>query len=129
RFGLTFRSAGETQMTTCFRLLRLVLMVLAPASAAALPPFDQVSIQSVDEATRHNAMGLAKATTKDWDGAIAEYSEAIRLDPNFADAFYNRGLAREDKGNLDDAIQDFSRAIALNPRHALAYTERGSTFE
>jgi len=101
-------------------------MVLAPASAAAaFLPFDQVSIQSVDEATQHNAIGLAKANTNDFDGAIAEYSEAIRLDPNFADAFYNRGLAREEKGNLDDAIQDFSRAIALNPRHALAYTERG----
>ena len=49
------------------------------------------------------------------DEAIAVYSEAIKLDPSFADAYNNRGTAYESKGDLDRAINDFSIAIDLDP--------------
>jgi tetratricopeptide (TPR) repeat protein len=33
------------------------------------------------------------AVTRQYDRAIQDYDEAIRINPNFADAFYNRGRA------------------------------------
>lgn len=91
--------------------------------------FDQdVSPAAAAEATQHNAAGLARAKNRDLEGAIVEFSEAIRLDPTYADAFRNRGLAKMNKNVVDEAIDDFSRAIVLNARDAAAFFYRGRLF-
>ena len=63
------------------------------------------------------------------DEAIAVYSEAIRLDPHFANAYNNRGTTYESKGDLDRAINDFAKAIELDPHFVDAYNNRGMTYE
>ena len=60
-----------------------------------------------------------------YDKAIADYDEAIRLNPNDASAYYERGQAWHSKDDLDKAIADYDEAIRLDPRHARAYTIRG----
>jgi tetratricopeptide (TPR) repeat protein len=49
------------------------------------------------------------------DSALADYSEAIRLKPEDAEFYNNRGGAWPGKGDYDRAIADFSEAIRLNP--------------
>jgi Flp pilus assembly protein TadD len=49
----------------------------------------------------------------DQDKAIADYNEAIRLKPENARAYFNRGIAYQAKGDLDKAEQDFAKAKAL----------------
>ncbi len=56
--------------------------------------------------------------------SIADYSEAIRLDPN-AGRLVDRGNAYGKKNDPDRAIADFSEAIRLDPKSALAYNNRG----
>ena len=59
--------------------------------------------------------------------AIAEYAEAIRLDPQFAAAYYNRGQAYFALGQSQRAIPDFDEAIRINPddpQVAFAYVGR-----
>ena len=46
---------------------------------------------------------------------IADYNEAIRLNPQYALAYYNRGLARENKNQLQQALSDFKTAADLSP--------------
>ena len=55
---------------------------------------------------------------KDYDRAIADYDQAIRLNPNYAAAYNSRGLAYDDKRDYDRAIADFNKAIKLNPNDA-----------
>jgi tetratricopeptide (TPR) repeat protein len=62
----------------------------------------------------------------DVDEKLRLYTEAIRLKPDYADAFNNRGLARQDKGDLDGALQDYNEAIRLKPDHAYALMGRGN---
>jgi len=64
----------------------------------------------------------------DNDRAIADYTEAIRLNPNYVNAYHNRGVAYHVKGDGDLAIADFSEAIRLNPSFAPAYSCRGTVY-
>jgi tetratricopeptide (TPR) repeat protein len=59
------------------------------------------------------------------DGAIADYSKAIKLKADFPGAYYNRGNAKQAKGDLHGAIADFSKAIEFKPDLADAYNNRG----
>jgi Flp pilus assembly protein TadD len=46
-------------------------------------------------------------------GAIADYDEAIRLNPQDADVYQNRGIARRALGNVAGAIADYDQALGL----------------
>ena len=63
--------------------------------------------------------------TNQFERAIEDYNQAIRLNPNFALAFYNRGLAYARKFQFERAIEDYNEAIRLAPKYAPAFTNRG----
>ena len=56
--------------------------------------------------------------------AIAEDDEAIRIDPRFAWAYFNRGLAYENLGEPKRALEDYSKAIRLSPLLVDAYNNK-----
>jgi len=63
-----------------------------------------------------------------YDQAIAEYTQAIELDPSLTSFYYNRGLAYSNKADYDNAISDFSQVIRMNPKDGGAYFERGYNY-
>jgi tetratricopeptide (TPR) repeat protein len=69
--------------------------------------------------------GNEKYTKKDYQGAIADYSEVIRLKPDNAEAFQNRGNAKSELGDKQGAIADYSQFIRSNPDDADAHYRRG----
>ena len=58
--------------------------------------------------------------------AIAAYDESIRLKPDLAEAYNNRGVAKKDLGQREAAIADYDEAIRLKPNDAEAYNNRGN---
>jgi tetratricopeptide (TPR) repeat protein len=64
----------------------------------------------------------------DLDHALADHSEAIRVDPNFAPAYRQRAIVWRSKGDADKALADFAEAIRLDPKDADALFQRGRTF-
>lgn len=62
---------------------------------------------------------------RDYQRAIADFSEAIRLDPNHVKAYYSRMLARHKLGDKQGVIEDCSKVICLIPGFAPAYYYRG----
>jgi tetratricopeptide (TPR) repeat protein len=60
--------------------------------------------------------GTAKVDKADWDGAIADASKAIELNPSSAIAYAARAGARGKKGDYDGAIADCNRALKLDVR-------------
>ena len=58
--------------------------------------------------------GLAYQKKGKWDNAIADYTEAIRLNPNYTEeCLYNRGKAYQAKGDTAKAEADFNKAKEL----------------
>jgi len=90
-----------------------------PASKAPVPTVKPQVMALLQE-------GSTKQNQGDLDGAFADYSRAIQLDPKFALAFYNRGLIWETRNNVEEAIADYDQSLDLNPQLASAYYHRGS---
>jgi tetratricopeptide (TPR) repeat protein len=72
--------------------------------------------------------GIAYRRQGDFEHAINDYGQAIKLNPGDADSYFNRGVANGMRGKLDTAIEDFDRAIKLKPDHVGALYSRGLTY-
>ena len=60
---------------------------------------------------------------------MADYDQAIQLNPKYARAYVNRGSAWGNRGDLDRAIADYNQAIRLDPKDTKAYYNRGMAWE
>jgi tetratricopeptide (TPR) repeat protein len=83
---------------------------------------------AASRAAAHYNRGIAYAGRKDYDGAIADYNEAIRLNPSYALAYFDRGNAYFAKRDYDLAIAGYSEAIRLDPSYPFAYFNRGTAY-
>jgi tetratricopeptide (TPR) repeat protein len=68
--------------------------------------------------------GFAKEKLGDFKGAIADYDEAIHLNPKYVSAFNHRAIAKYRLGDFEDAIADYDEAIHLNPKYVSAFNNR-----
>ncbi len=80
----------------------------------------------------HVMRGVAWREMGQLDKAIADFTEAIKLDPKsalyfdlLASAHVVRAGKWEEMGQLDKAIADFTEAIKLDPKSALYFKMRG----
>jgi tetratricopeptide (TPR) repeat protein len=60
-------------------------------------------------------------------GAIEDYTQAIKLKPAFSEAYNNRGLRREESEDYKGAIKDYTEAIRINSNYPEAYNNRGDS--
>jgi Tfp pilus assembly protein PilF len=61
----------------------------------------------------------------DYQGALHHIDRALKLQPDNAEAFFNRGLALHKLDRLDDAVASYDRALALKHDYAEAFYNRG----
>lgn len=64
----------------------------------------------------------------DYDRAIADYDQAIRLNPKYGRAFNNRGNAYQSKGDYDHALADYNQSIQIDPNQAYPYNGRANAY-
>ncbi len=109
-----FRSGGSSECADCAPTLRETYPVRSPTRAYAPGPAAPPSSDSEPNPTP--------------DRAIAEFNEAIKLDPKNAVAYYDRGVAYGHMGEYDKEITDCTEAIRLDPKLAVAYCSRGAAY-
>jgi len=73
-------------------------------------------------------LGISHMMLGQSDKAIAQFREALRINPHYAYAYRCLADAEAQAGNFRDAIRDYKKAIALNPSDHLAHFGLGMAF-
>ena len=117
----------QTAGNACVPLKMKRLLLIAVGFLLAVP--FSASAQKPQSAKKHVKQGLERFGRNDIVGAIAEYQRAIDVDPNYAEAYLNRGKARRAAGDLDGAagtshgisaetpLDEIFQSIAISIRH------------
>ena len=80
------------------------------------------NFSAVEATARGNEFYFAK----NYGQALAAYDEAIRLNPNLAEAYNNRGIVKYELGQYAAAVEDYSAAIRLRSNFVDALNNRGN---
>ncbi|NOJ43495.1 caspase family protein [Bradyrhizobium australiense] len=73
----------------------------------------------------YNLRGSAYYDKGEYDIAIADFNDALRMGPPSGIIFHNRGNAWRSKGEFAKAIADYDQSIKLGPPSAFAWQNRG----
>ena len=106
-----WRASNEERITSCTALIN---------SGRYQPP---------NLAILHHDRGVALRAKGDIAGALSDFAEAIKLNPDYARAYADRGSARLTQHDLDGAIADLDTAIRLDANDAGAFMTRGNAFD
>ncbi|WP_333358141.1 TerD family protein [Microcoleus sp. N3A4] len=80
------------------------------------------------KAANFSNQGSLKVQKGDVPGAIANFTQALALNPNIPQAYLGLGIATGQQGNKQQAIYNYDRALQFNPNLAEAYFGRGQAY-
>jgi S1-C subfamily serine protease/lipoprotein NlpI len=121
----SFRPLGGENVNFAVAAVELPPLLLAKSETPSpLPARDPAA----DDVRRIALRAAAHGNAGDYDSAIADCTEAIRIDPKYAFAYIMRGQAYLQKGDYDSAIADFTEVIRREPTDADAYYGRGKAY-
>ena len=85
----------------------------------------EIKTINVDAKSLHDT-GKTKWKSKDYKGALADFDEAIKLDSEYAEAYFYRGLSKYKLNDLNGGLADYDKAIELEPsKNPWYYLNRG----
>ena len=92
---------------------------------------EQQQLKQVINIDPHDAIGYKnrghdRFELGDYEGAIADYTQAIEINSDDIDAYYNRGNANFDLGKYAAAITDYTQVVNMNSHYVNAYYNRGN---
>jgi tetratricopeptide (TPR) repeat protein len=86
---------------------------------------EAIKLQGEDDSTRSKALALRATLHQDPEKRLADYNEAIKLDPRSAEALRARAMFQLERGKSDEGLADLKAAIKLDPEHAATYELEG----
>ena len=77
----------------------------------------------------HNIVGAANQGLGELDEAIESYREAISINPNFAEAYYNMGNVLHEQNKLLEAVSSLKKAVSIKPNYSEAFNNMGNALQ
>jgi tetratricopeptide (TPR) repeat protein len=84
--------------------------------------------ENADYSVVEKHLQALRNNTGSYSKAIADYNQAIKIDPNNANAYNSRGYAYVELGDYKKALADLDRSLKLDPNFAYAYHSRGKAY-
>lgn len=81
----------------------------------------QGSAPALSAGKEHFEKGVQFSLKRQYDDAIKEYEESLKINPKSPEAYNNLGFAYYDKGDFDKAADNQKKALELNPNLGNAY--------
>jgi tetratricopeptide (TPR) repeat protein/S1-C subfamily serine protease len=72
--------------------------------------------------------GYTYSSLQQYEKAISDYTQAIKINSKFTSAYSSRGIAYSSLQQYEKAISDYTQAIKINPKDALIYEVRGIAY-
>jgi tetratricopeptide (TPR) repeat protein len=85
------------------------------------------NIEGRDDFEWHK-LGYQALNDKNWEDALNAFNKAIKLNPQYMEAYFHRGNVYDEIGDYEKAIVNYNRAIKLNPIYTEAYLFRGLAY-
>lgn len=126
----SFALPTSALITTVSLLGLVTLATVRPVMALEMrqPAETLIAQANYKGAIAHFNRGISYIQKKQYDLALAEFTRAIELDPNYTEAYLGRGMIYTIYEQWRPAFQDLNTAIRLNPREAYAYHFRGIVY-
>ncbi|MCA2656464.1 tetratricopeptide repeat protein [Microcystis sp. M061S2] len=86
------------------------------------------AINLAPRAAWYGNRGVLYYNQQKYELALSDYTKAIEINPNYANAYYNRGNLYSNQQKYELALSDYSKAIEINPNDAYAYVSRGNLY-
>jgi protein O-GlcNAc transferase len=77
----------------------------------------------------YNIVGASNAGLMQFDDAIDSYKQALKIKPDYAEAYNNMGVVLMDKGEPMAAIDSYKKALQFKPNYAEAYYNMGAALQ
>lgn len=124
-FYLGYLTAKHEQVSDYERAMAYYSQALDlnPALYTALYNRGTLAIKAAQKAPANETLIVEKL-----NAAIADLTSVIMTQPDYVDAYLNRGIAYYERDTADDlaaALADFDQVIAMKPDYARAYYSRG----
>lgn len=119
-----FKIKASTQSVSIAGMAAVLMIGFTPIARTQPFTATSVSTESISTAQKLFSQATAKAEAQDYRGAIADLTQAIGLNPNEAEFYYQRGLILKQLSDRQAALADFNDAILRDPNHAWAYLQR-----
>ncbi len=82
----------------------------------------------IPSAHQYIKIGLSCYHRGDYDEAIKQFQEALKLNPGKAEIHYNLGLTYQAKASWDEAVEEYRKALELNPEDAETHNNLGIVY-
>src|SRR3990172_1005476 len=100
-------------------MIRILLILLFLGISSSSPSFAQTKERN--ESNKMINTGINKQKNNDFNGAIFDFTKAIKIDPENDLAYYYRGLSKFYLQDYPGAINDCNAAIKINPKDGNVY--------
>ena len=120
---------GSTGATTILSLWgQASVLIQQKRYEAAIAILNNIISEMPSVQDPYNLRGIARSANGSGERALEDFDQAVRINPRYADAYFNRGNTNCALLRYADAIRDYTQAININPSMAEAYVNRGKVF-